>query len=99
MSYLFEPTMAEALPDTLTVNGSTFTKGTTDTLTDGTNTTMAWADYSDGSTWVVRLVRPDDPAAPTAWLYDQIAEADANGVTVLDWCMACIVTASTLWNE
>ena len=91
--------MADALPDTLVVNSSTYTKQATESLTDGTHTTIAWASYTDGSAWLVRIAKPDNAASPTAWFYDQIAEADAIGVSTLEWCMACIQTSATLWND
>ena len=97
--YLSEPTLAEVFPATLDVNGSTYTLNSTDNLYQGADLMFQWGVYTTGSAWVIRICRPDNAATPTAYLYDQIASTDADGLSTQTWALNCIVQCSTLWND
>ena len=79
MSYLSEPTLADTFPSTLQVNGVTYTKSSTDNLTDGVDLTFQWCLYENGSDWLIRFAKPDVSSSPTRYFYDQITLSDAQG--------------------
>jgi hypothetical protein len=98
-NYLTEPTLDAVFPATLTVGGSTFTLQNTESMTDGTNLVFQHGHFTNGTDWVVRICKPDNPAAPTAYLYDEISNVDVADQSSLEWLMSSVVTVSTLWNE
>lgn len=95
---LSEPTLEAVFPTTLVINGTTYTQDHTDSLSSNTQLTFQWGLYTAGSDWIVRICKPDDPASPTEFFYDQFDSADSVGVSAQEWLMTCIIQTSGLWN-
>lgn len=101
--YLSEPTLAAVFPSALEINGINLTLDGTDSLSKDGNLTFQWGLYIDENDpweyWVIRFCKPNDPANPTAYLYDQIASSDADGLSTNAWAMACLIQSCNLWND
>ena len=95
---LSEPTLEAVFPSTLLVNGTTFSKDHTDHLESNGNLSFQWGLYTSGSSWIVRICKPDSVTTPAEYLYDQFDSTEADSLTAQEWLMTCIVQNATLWN-
>lgn len=100
MSYLSEENLSDVFPATLETNGETYTKVSTEALSDGSGVLQfQWCQYDGPSgKYITRFCRPDNAASPVLYYYDEFDQSSGDSMTPEQCQLAALSKVASIWN-